>query len=168
MQSSFLTTEEVEILTKVSEASKYDSDNFSNASEVLANNDTVDTQESESDLLLLSDAKCNMLYYINEELEIYAARHQVLLDEIDELRGHQEKHINENTEEDFNANQDSDYEYNYEDNDIEMKDIDSDYMNDEANDLDDKINYLEDELVEVDDMLNELHHIHDKIYYTSF
>ncbi len=167
--TSVLTTDEVEILTKVSEASKYDSDNFSNASEVLVDNDTDDTQEYKSDLLLLSDAKCNMLYNINEELEIYSARQQVLRDEIEELRGHQERHIDENAEnDDFNANQGSDYEYNYEDNDIEMKDVDSDYLNDENIDLDDKINNLEDELVEVDDMLDELHHIHDKIYYTSF
>jgi hypothetical protein len=166
--TSFLTSEEVEILTKVSITLDYDIDNFRNASEVLVDNDISETNESETDLLLLSNAKYNMLYYINEELKNYINCQETLRYEIDELREQQEQLIDENDEQSDNE----DYN-NYDNNMVDLYDemdnldLNDEYYNQNSN-LDFRIEKLESELIDVEDRLTELHQIHDAIYYTSF
>ncbi len=156
MQSSFLTTEEVEILTKVSITLDYDIDNFRNASDILVSNNSYELNESETDLLLLSNAKYNMIYYINEELKNFINRHNTLNNQIEELR---EQLIDEN--------------YDYDINMIDLYDRISDldlnvaYFNQNIYIIN-MIEKLESNLVEVDDRLTELHNLHDKIYNTSF
>ncbi len=187
-QTSVLSTVEVNILTEASESTRYVSDVFHDATDVLEDND-IDDDLSSSDLELLSSAKQNMLFYTLEKINHLTSKESSIKDKIDELRGQQEKYSDENYEnsdDEFELNYNSmnyeEDEYNYDDeyktnnydnddyenNTYDMNEYGDDEINLRNSDLDEKIINLESDLNNIEDTLEELHRLYKRISNTSF
>ena len=182
-QTSVLYTVEVKILTEASEAIRYVSDVFHDATDVLEDND-IDDDLSSSDLELLSSAKQNMLFYTLEKINHLTSKESSIKDKIDELRGQQEKYSDENYEnsdDEFELNYNSmnyeEDEYNYDDeyktnnydnDDYENNTYDMNEYDLRNSDLDEKIINLESDLNNIEDTLEELHRLYKRISDTSF